>query len=451
MAGRYEVDMVNGSLMKKIILFSIPVILSSVLQFLFNAADTVVIGRFAGSQSLAAVGSTSSMIAMFIHLFIGLSVGVNAVTAKLIGMGDEDGLKDAIHTAMATAILSGIILVFMGMFLTRPMLVLMGSPEDVIDKSALYLKIYFAGMPAMMIYNFGSSVLRAFGDTKRPLRFLIFAGILNVSLNLVFVIVFKMDVAGVGLATTLSQYLSAALVFRCLCEKNERYTVELNKIKVHFRWFKNIVIIGIPSGLSNLLFSISNIVVQSTVNSFGSVVMAGSAAASSIENIPYMAMNGVQQAALTFASQNYGAGKYERIKKVSVCCIIIVTIVGLVLGNTVAYFREDLAGIYSTDAEIIKYAALRMMIVCPVYFLMGNVDTLSGLLRAIGYSMHAMIISTIFVCGTRLVYIYTIFKMFNTYEMIYIIYPISWIFSIICQGAVLIYGYKKLIKERVTY
>jgi len=448
MVNKREIDMLNGPIMGKIIVFTIPIILSSLLQLLFNAVDVMVIGKFAGSQSLAAVGSTNSITALFTHLFIGLSIGVNAVVARLIGSNDKEGLIESIHTAIAAAFISGIILVILGTSLCRNVLELMGSPADVIDKSTLYLKICFCGMPAMMVYNFGAAILRAFGDTRRPLLYLMIAGVINVVLNLIFVIAFNMDVEGVALATIISQYISGGCILRCILKEKERFAVDIKKIKIYKTWMLDIIRVGVPSGVSSMLFASSDMVIQSAINSFGSVVMAANSAANSVEGFLYIAMNGVQQAALTFVSQNYGASKTDRIKRTIFCCLGLVTSIGIFGGAIILIFRYSLIGLYSGDITIIEYAISRLFILCPLYFLMGILDTLCGSLRALGYSLHVMIVSIFCICVLRLIYIFTIFENFNTYQMVFIIYPITWTAAIIFDSVILVYGYKK-IKTRI--
>lgn len=423
----YEMDMVNGPLLGKICRFAFPLALSSMLQLLFNAADIVVVGQFASDTALAAVSSTGAMINLIVNLFIGLSVGTNVLVARYYGMGDYKNLERVVHTSVATSIVAGGALLILGQFLARPMLELMGSPENVIDQSALYVQIFFLGMPGNMLYNFGAAVLRSVGDTRRPLYFLIIAGVLNVVLNLIFVIGFKMDVAGVALATIISQYVSAALVFICLLRSNGPYRVYLRHLKIHLDMLWGLARIGLPAGMQGIIFSISNVLIQSSINSFGSVAMTGSGTAANLEGFVYVAMNAFYQAALSFTGQNMGAGKYERINKIMGLCIMMVTIVGVVTGVGVYLLGTPLLSIYNSDPEVIAFGLERLLLVCAPYFLCGIMDTMVGMMRGMGYSVVPMIVSVVGVCGIRVMWIYTFFAMDHTLFMLYISYPISWI------------------------
>ncbi len=443
--------MLNGPIISKLIIFSIPIMLSGILQLTFNAADTIIVGRYAGSDSLAAVGSTASLINLLINSFMGLSIGVNVITAKFIGTQDQKGIVETVHTAMVVSVICGFILIFMGLLFARPMLVLMDSPENIIDKSTLYLRIYFIGMPVTMIYNFGSAVLRAFGDTKRPLIYLSVGGIVNVILNVFFVVSLGLGVAGVGLATVVSQCISAALIVRCFFKTDELYKLSLSKLKIYKPRFFHICRIGIPAGLQSTVFSFSNIIIQSSVNSFGSAVMAGNSAAASVENILYISMNCFMHTALTFCSQNLGAGKIKRIKRVFIGCLTLVTLVGIAGGFVMNMFAETLIGIYSKDAEVIKYGMIRFSFICSTYFILGVADTTTGALRGIGYSISSMLISFFCICGLRILFIYTYFQTHKTYIVLFWSYPISWVAAFVAEILVFIYGYRKIssyIKER---
>ena len=359
----YEIDMVNGPILGKILVYSIPLMLSGILQLLFNAADVIVVGRYAGSQSLAAVGSTSALINLLVNVFIGLSVGVNVMVARYYGARRETAVNETIHTAVALSLVSGLFLVVIGLLLARPLLELMGTPDDVLGKAALYMRIYFAGMPVTMLYNFGAAVLRAVGDTRRPLYFLTFAGIVNVVLNLFFVIALNMDVAGVALATVISQCISAGLVVRCLMKSEGCLKLHIKKLRIRRLLLIKIMRIGLPAGLQGAVFSVSNVLIQSSVNSFGSVVMAGNTASSNIEGFIYNAMNAVYQTNLSFTSQNFGAKKYGRINKIMVTCIAVVAAVGISLGMAAFAAGDFLLGIYSSDAEVLKYGMIRLSII----------------------------------------------------------------------------------------
>ena len=425
----YEMDMCNGPVLKKILIFSIPLMLSGVLQLLFNAADIIVVGRFAGSQSLAAVGSTTALINLLINIFIGLSVGANVVVARAYGGRRDKDVSEAVHTAIAVSIVSGVILIVMGFVFSKLMLELMGTPDDVIDKAVLYMRIYFAGMPVVMLYNFGSAILRAVGDTRRPLYFLTIAGVVNIVLNLFFVIVMHMDVAGVALATVISQCISSGLVLRCLAKSEGGLKLELSKIKIHRKKMFQIFKIGLPAGMQGAIFSVSNVLIQSSVNSFGSIAMAGNAASANIEGFVYNAMNAVYQTNLSFTSQNIGGKKYTRVNKILFTCLGTVTAVGMILGFGAYAIGEELLRIYSTDPEVIRYGMLRMSIIATTYFTCGWMYTLVGSLRGIGYSVIPMIVSLTGACGLRILWIFTIFAQQKTLTSLYISYPVSWVIT----------------------
>lgn len=423
----YRIDMVNGPLTGKLLLFALPLMLSSVLQLLFNAADVVVVGRFAGSEALAAVGSTTSLINLLITLFVGFSVGTNVVVARDLGAGRGDDVRRAVHTSITLAAGSGVVLLIAGVLLCRKMLELMSSPDDVIGLATLYLRIYFCGMPANMLYNFGSAILRAQGDTRRPLYFLGVAGVVNVVLNLIFVIVFHMSVAGVALATIISQYISAALVLRCLMQDKGPLRVELRALCLDLRVVRRILQVGLPAGFQGIVFSISNVVIQSSINSFGSTVIAGAAASNNIEGFVYAGMTACYQTALTFTSQNYGAGKTKRVNRIMGLCLLYSTIIGVVLGGLAVRFGSTLAAIYAPgQPEVIAQAVVRLRVICTTYFLCGLMDTQVGVLRGIGYSMLPMIASLVGACGLRLLWIATVFQVWHTPTMLYLSYPVSW-------------------------
>lgn len=425
----YEMDMCNGPVLKKILIFSIPLMLSGVLQLLFNAADIIVVGRFAGSQSLAAVGSTTALINLLINIFIGLSVGANVVVARAYGGRRDKDVSEAVHTAIAVSIVSGVILIVMGFVFSKLMLELMGTPDDVIDKAVLYMRIYFAGMPVVMLYNFGSAILRAVGDTRRPLYFLSIAGAVNIVLNLFFVIVMHMDVAGVALATVISQCISSGLVLRCLAKSEGGLKLELSKLKIHRKKMLQIFKIGLPAGMQGAIFSVSNVLIQSSVNSFGSIAMAGNAASANIEGFVYNAMNAVYQTNLSFTSQNIGGKKYTRVNRILFACLGTVTVVGMILGFGAYAIGDELLLIYSTDPEVIRFGMLRMSIIATTYFTCGWMDTMVGSLRGMGYSVLPMIVSLTGACGLRILWIFTIFAQQRTLTSLYISYPVSWVIT----------------------
>ena len=423
----YQIDMIHGPLAGKLLVFAIPLMLSSILQLLFNAADVIVVGRWSGKEALAAVGSNTSLINLMVNLFVGFSVGTNVVVARDLGAGREEDVRDSVHTSIALSLVSGVALMGLGLLLSRQMLELMGSPEDVIDLAALYLRIYFCGMPGNMLYNFGAAILRAQGDTKRPLYFLTAAGIINVILNLVFVIVFHMDVAGVALATIISQYVSAILVLLTLMRDKGPLRVDLRALRLDMKVVRRILQVGLPAGFQGMVFSISNVVIQSSINSFGSTVVAGSAASSNIEGFVYAGMNAFYQTALTFTSQNYGACECKRVDRIMGLCLLYSGLIGLVLGNLAYLFGYPLGSIYAPgQEEVIAQAVDRLSICCTTYFLCGLMDTQVGVLRGIGYSVVPMIVSLVGSCALRLLWVATIFQLNRTPEMLYLSYPVSW-------------------------
>ena len=422
-------DLTSGPMLKKIILFSLPLAASSILQLLFNAADVVVVGRFAGSTALAAVGSNGALINLLVNLFVGLSLGANVVAARCFGARDEQGVQDTVHTAVALGLVSGVLLAGVGFFAARGLLELMSSPEDVIDLSTLYLKIYFLGMPMTMLYNFSSALLRAVGDTKRPLVCLATAGVINVALNLVFVIGFHMSVAGVALATIISQTVSACMVTLLLIKEEGPLHLDLRKLRFHKGALGQILRIGLPAGLQSTVFSLSNVVIQSAVNSFGSTVVAGNSAASNIEGFVYTAMNAFAQAAVTFTSQNVGARRYDNLDRVMRNCLLCAVVVGVLLGGGAFLGGDLLLHCYSTDEAVIAAGLARMRIICTTYFLCGCMDTLASCLRGRGYSVLPMVVSLVGSCLLRLVWIATVFQLFRSTTTLYISYPLSWILT----------------------
>lgn len=428
---KYEMDMCSGSILKKMLMFTLPLMLSSILQLLFNAADIVVVGRFAGDNSLAAVGSTTALINLLTNLFVGLSIGANVTAARNYGGKREDALSRTVHTAVTISIISGVILTVIGVVGTKEMLRLMSTPDEIIDLAADYLRIYFAGITATTIYNFGSALLRAIGDTKRPLYYLLAAGAVNVVLNLLFVIVFKMDVSGVALATIISESLSAFLVIRCLMRETGAIKLELKKLRVHKAELISIIRIGLPAGFQGIVFALSNVVIQSSVNLFGNIVVAGNSAAANIEGFVYMAMNSFYQATLSFMSQNFGAGEYKRLNKILACGELCVVVVGLVLGNAAVLFGNQLLSIYSDSPEVIAAGMVRLHYISKVYFLCGIMDVLVGALRGIGYSVLPMVVSLLGACGLRLLWIATVFQIpqFHKIEVVYLSYAITWIIT----------------------
>ena len=443
----YQVDMCNGPIFKKLIIFAIPLILSGCLQLLFNAADIIVVGRFTGSQALAAVGSTSALINLLVNLFIGISVGANVVLGKYIGARDDENASKTVHTAIFISIVGGILMIFIGVFFSKPLLQLMATPEDVIDLSSLYMRIYFVGMPFFMLYNFGAAILRSIGDTKRPLYFLLISGIINVVFNLFFVIVLHMGVAGVALATMISEGISAGLILLCLKHMDGPLHFELKNMRFHKDLALKMLEVGLPAGLQGIIFSISNVLIQSSVNSFGSVVMAGNTAASNIEGFVYTSMNAVYQTSLSFTSQNFGAKKFDRIDKILIECLGIVALVGLVLGQGAYFFGQQLLSIYTNDRHVIQYGIERLSVIAATYCLCGMMDTLVGSLRGVGYSILPMLVSLTGVCVFRVIWIFTVFKSLHTKFSLYVSYPISWTITIIAHMLCFLVVRKRIRKE----
>lgn len=434
-------DLTEGPLLKRIIIYTIPIIFTGVLQLLFNAADLVVVGRCCGSISVGAVGATGPVINLLVNLFIGFSVGAGVSAAHGIGAGKHSDVRKVVSTAIPLAAICGVILTAAGVAGAKLILKRMGTPDDALNLSTTYMRIYFCGITASMLYNFGSAILRAAGDTRSPLVYLTAAGIVNVLLNLFFVIVLNMDVAGVALATVISQVLSAALIIRALMLRKDSCRFDPRHMKIYKRQLFRILQIGFPAGIQGSLFSISNVIIQSSINSFGSIAMSGNAAAGNIEGFVYTSMNSVSQTALNFTGQNHGAGKYDRIRKIMLICLGLVVCVGLSLGLTAFTFGKHLLSIYISDsAEAIKYGLIRIMYICIPYFLCGLMDVATGMLRGIGSSLPPMIITVSGVCGFRILWIYKVFSIakYHSLETLYISYTISWLATFLIELLVFI-------------
>lgn len=449
---KYEIDMCSGSVYSKMLLFALPLMCSSILQLLFNAADIVVVGRFAGDNALAAVGSNTALINLLTNIFVGLSVGSNVLTAQYYGAKKDSDLKETVHTSMLLSIYSGVILTVIGLVGARGLLELMQAPPEVLELAVLYLRIYFLGMTSMMVYNFGSAILRAVGDTKRPLYYLLSAGIVNVVLNLFFVIACHMGVAGVGIATVISQTISALLVVCCLVREQGGIHLELKELAISKEKLGKIMQIGLPAGFQGTVFSLSNVVIQSAVNSFGNIAVAGNSAAANIEGFVYMAMNAFYQATISFTSQNYGAKEYKRIYKILFAGELFVVITGTVLGNLAVFFGETLLGIYSSSAEVIAAGMMRVRIICSVYALCGVMDVLVGALRGIGYSIIPMIVSLVGACGLRLLWIATVFWIpeYHSLTTVYISYPITWTITLTVHAVTFALAARKVLRSPQT-
>ena len=446
-------DLCEGPIVKRVIFYTLPIILTGVLQLLFNSADLVVVGRYCGSISVGAVGNTAPVINLLVNFFIGFSVGAGVTVAHAIGSGRSDDVHKTVHTAIPTAIASGLVLTVIGIVFSRDILLLMGTPKDVINHSDSYMKIYFCGVTSNMLYNFGASIMRASGDTRTPLVYLTVAGVINVIFNLIFVILFDMNVSGVALATVISQTVSAVLILRSLMKRNDDCKLVLKEMRFHKRQLIRIIKIGFPAGLQSSLFSISNIIIQSSVNSFGAVVMSGNASAQNIEGFIYTSMNSYQQTAMNFIGQNFGARKFDRIKKISIVCLVSVFVTGIVFSGLVYSFGRQLLSIYITDSQqAINYGLIRMTYIVVPYFMCGLMDVSTGLIRGIGYSLLPMIITVVGVCGFRILWIYKIFikiPKFHTLESLYVSYIISWTVVFIIEIGVFIFLFRKLQKKKV--
>ena len=447
---RSNQSMIQGPLFSGIVFYTIPIILTSVLQLLFNAADLVIVGRFCGSVSVAAVGATGAITNLIVNLFIGLSVGTGVTVAHALGSREDEAVHRAVHTAMPTALIGGAALTGVGIALSEPLLKLMDTPETVLPLSTIYMQIYFGGMVFNMVYNFCASILRAAGDTKSPLIFLTLAGVINVLLNVIFVTVFHMNVAGVALATTISQGVSAVLVVIALMRRTDACHLDLRKMKIYKPQLMKIINIGIPAGIQGSLFSISNVLIQSSVNSFGDVFMSGNAAAGNIEGFAYVSINAFSQTAVNYVGQNVGARQYKRVGRIVSICLACVVVVGLTVGIIGYSFGETLLSIYITDsAEAISYGMIRLAYICLPYFLCGLMDVSTGALRGMGASMAPMIISVLGVCGIRMAWIATVFQIpeYHTPQCLYFSYTVSWVVTFLCQMVAFMIVFRKYRKR----
>lgn len=429
---QYEMDMCSGSILKKMLLFSLPLMLSSILQLLFNAADIVVVGKFAGDNALAAVGSNTALINLLTNLFVGFSIGANVTAARYYGAKCNKDLEETVHTAITMSFASGLLLMIVGIIGAKQFLIWMQTPKEVLPLATLYLHIYFIGMIPNMVYNFGSALLRSVGDTRRPLYYLTFAGCINVVLNILTVVFLHWDVAGVAIATVISEAISACLVLRCMRKEKGVMHLQWNKLRIHRGKMIQIMKIGIPAGFQGVVFALSNVVIQSSVNLFGNIVVAGNSAAANIEGFVYMAMNAFYQATLSFTSQNFGARKYNRMNRILLTGQGCVIVVGIVLGNAVVLLGEPLLRIYSSSPEVIAAGMKRLHIISATYALCGMMDVMVGALRGLNYSVLPMVVSLIGACGLRLVWIATVFQIpeFHTVQVVYLSYPITWLITL---------------------
>lgn len=430
---KYEIDMCNGSIMDKLISFSLPLMLSGILQLMFNAVDIVVVGRFSGSEALAAVGSTTALINVFTNLFIGISLGANVLAARFYAAGKDEEMSETVHTSILLALISGIIMAVLGVIFARICLELMDTPDDVIDLSTLYMRIYFLGMPFFMLYNYGAAILRAVGDTRRPLLFLVVAGVTNAVLNMILVIVFHLGVAGVAIATIISQLISCILVLRCLYMTDSSYQLRFSRLCMKKFYLVQIFQVGIPAGVQSTVINISNALLQSSVNSFGSTAMAGYTAANNILGFLYASVNAVTQACMSFTSQNYGVGKYKRMDRVLLDCGILSFVIALVLGCGSYMCGGEILKVYTEDPEVIRCGVEILSITTVPYFLCGIMDLFPGALRGMGHSGVPMILSIIGTVGTRIVWIFWIFPQHRSLYTLFISYPASWFITIVLQ------------------
>ena len=440
--------MCNGSIMDKLISFSLPLMLSGILQLMFNAVDIIVVGRFSGKQALAAVGSTTALINVFTNLFIGISLGANVLAARFYAMGKSKEMSETVHTSITLALISGIMMAVIGVLLAKWALEIMGTPDDVIGQSALYMRIYFMGMPFFMLYNYGAAILRAVGDTKRPLLFLIISGATNVVLNLLLVIQFHLGVAGVAIATVISQCISCILVLRCLYLSDGSYQLRFNKLGMKTRYVKQIFQIGIPAGIQSTIINFSNVLLQSSVNSFGSVAMAGYTAANNILGFLYMSVNSITQACMSFTSQNYGVRKYKRMDRVLIDCLILTVSVPLLLGCGARLFGPQVLSIYTREKDVIESGMEILAITTVPYFLCGIMDLFPGALRGMGHSAVPMILSVIGTVGTRILWIFGFFPHHKSLYFLFISYPASWIITIVMQ-VICFYFVRKTVRREL--
>lgn len=430
---KYEIDMCNGTIMDKLVSFSLPLMLSGILQLMFNAVDIIVVGQFTGSEALAAVGSTTALIAVFTNLFIGISLGANVLAARFYASGKNKEMSETVHTAIALAFVSGMIMAVVGLLFSRLALEIMGTPDNVIDQSTLYMRIYFLGMPFFMLYNYGAAILRAVGDTRRPLMFLVVAGVTNAVLNMILVIVFHLGVAGVAIATIISQLISCILVLRCLYMTDSSYQLRFSRLCMKKFYLVQIFQVGIPAGVQSTVINISNALLQSSVNSFGSTAMAGYTAANNILGFLYASVNAVTQACMSFTSQNYGVGKYKRMDRVLLDCGILSFVIALVLGCGSYMCGGEILKVYTEDPEVIRCGVEILSITTVPYFLCGIMDLFPGALRGMGHSGVPMILSIIGTVGTRIVWIFWIFPQHRSLYTLFISYPASWFITIVLQ------------------
>lgn len=445
-----NMDMCSGPLFSKMLIFALPIMAMNILQLLFNTADMVVVGRFSGSKALAAVGATGSLINLIVNLFMGLSVGTSVIVAQDYGAGKPSDVSRSVHTSIAISIIGGIIVMVLGITLCEPLLKMMGTPEDIINLSVLYMRIYFISMPASMVYNFCAAILRAVGDSRRPMYYLVVTGGLHVMLNLFFVIVLRMSVAGVASATVISEYLSVMLIIICLSRSDGAIRFIPRKICIDRKKLKSIVRIGLPAGLQGLLFSISNVLIQSAINSFGSTMVAASSAAGNVESYIGTTMNAYYNAAIAFTGQNVGAKKYNRIDTVAKVCTALIFATWIVLGGATLFFGRSLLGIYTSDPEVVELGMLRMNIMMIAYFTCGTMNVYPGLTRGMGYSILPMLCTLVGACLMRIVWLATFFAWHPTEIMLFVCYPITWALAGLGQVGIFFYARHQISKVVVS-
>ena len=439
--------MCNGSIMDKLISFSLPLMVSGILQLAFNAVDIIVVGRFSGSQALAAVGSTTALINVFANLFIGISLGANVLAARFYAAGKDREMSETVHTSITLALISGIMMAVIGVLLAKWALEIMGTPDDVIGQSALYMRIYFMGMPFFMLYNYGAAILRAIGDTKRPLIFLIISGIANAALNMILVILFHMGVAGVAIGTIISQLISCVLVLTCLYRSEGSYQLRFSKLKINGAYIEQIFQVGVPAGIQSTVINLSNALLQSSVNSFGSIAMAGYTAANNMLGFLYMSVNSITQACMSFTSQNYGVGKLKRMDKVLRDCVVLSISIAAVLGGLAYCFGPQILTVYTSDPKVINCGMEILAYTSITYFLCGIMDLFPGALRGMGYSAVPMVLSVIGTVGTRIVWVFGIFPNHRSLSVLFVSYPVSWILTIVLQ-VVCFYFVRKRVHQK---
>ena len=444
---KYEIDMTNGTIMDKLITFSLPLMLSGILQLMFNAVDIIVVGQFSGSRPLAAVGSTSALINLFTNFFIGISLGTNVLAARFFASGKIKEMSDTVHISILFAAISGVAMMIVGLLFSRFALELMETPDEVIDMAALYLKIYFVGVPFFMLYNYGAAVLRAVGDTRRPLVFLVISGTVNAILNVILVVAFHLDVEGVAIATVISQMISCVLVLRCLCKTDAGYQLHFSKLSINGKYLRQIFQVGVPAGIQSTVINFSNVLLQSSVNSFGSIAMAGYTAANNLLGFLYTSINSVTQACMSFTSQNYGVKKTKRMDRVLIDCIILSILIATVMGGAFYVFGPQILSVYNKEPDVIKSGMEILSFTTLTYFLCGIMDLFPGAMRGMGRSGVPMILSIIGTVGTRIFWIYVIFPRNRALDVLFISYPVSWGLTIVMQVCCFIIVRRKVHRE----